>query len=372
MNRLQGPKGRGSRWAAFALLAALAFWLACVSERGLEPAPQKYRLYISDGSFNGRIFVAETETDSLIDSSGVSANSLTRSVVSPDGMYLLRRSAFTCPDILDANSLLSIGELPGCASQLVFVGGDNLILAFYPRRIDCISYPGFVLLHSDSLTLNESPTMTRPVLDEELGLAYTILRFGGTSVDRWEVMAWDYRNRTVWGQWNLSDAFPGGQFQVNSLAIQPGKALLYGLGGSSEASYAFCYNLQDEGLVWSRRILTSFGYLRFTPDVCELWRADRGNVLWPLITGYVYVHDPLTGAVWDSISLYGYLDHGAPLSAQEMVFTPDGEKAYVAAGNTQYSTGPVLVIDVRKREVVNLILDDYEHFPYYVEMGPIP
>jgi len=372
MNRLQGPKGRGGRWAAFALLAALAFWLACVSERGLEPAPQKYRLYISDGSFNGRIFVAETETDSLIDSSGVSANSLTRSVVSPDGMYLLRRSAFTCPDILDANSLLSIGELPGCASQLVFVGGDNLILAFYPRRIDCISYPGFVLLHSDSLTLNESPTMTRPVLDEELGLAYTILRFGGTSVDRWEVMAWDYRNRRVQGQWDLSDSFPEGEFQVRSLAVKPGEALLYGLGASSGVAYVFCYNLQSETVVWSRPILTSYGYLRFTPDGHELWRADRGDALWPLITGFVYIHDPATGMVKDSISLFGYLNFGKPLSAQEMVFTPDGEKAYVAAGNTQYSTGPVLVIDVSTRKVMDLILDDYEHFPYYVEIGPIP
>ncbi|HUU47034.1 MAG TPA: hypothetical protein VM118_15005, partial [Acidobacteriota bacterium] len=208
-------------------------------------------------------------------------------------------------------------------------------------------------------------------LDSERGLLYTqLISHPQWYISRFELLAWDYRNRRVHDRWDFADAFPEREIGIRRFTLSPDRTRVYAFGDTPEGAVLFCYALAERRLIWETRILTPLGYLRFTPDGKELWRTDKGFVDWPIIAGYIFVHDPTTGAVIDSISMFGYASD--PLPGREIVFTPDGRKAYVAASDTRYSTGPVFVIDVAKREITDLLFDDFQHLPYWLSIGPAP
>ena len=357
---MRGIQNPALHKAAVVLLTALGLALACASERGMDPEPERYRLYVSTTSWNSRVYVVDTETDSLIDSTMATDGSTAWGDVTPDGRYVLRHSYPLCTEVLDAATLTKVKDLPGCALFPAFAIDDGLILGTHSTgQIDIISYPELSLADTDTIVLEGNPRTRRPLVDPSRDLVYFALFYGEGQVDRVELLAWDYVRRQIQDQWDLP---------VNRFTIAPGTSRLYAIVGNAVLSY----DLSSRTVLWQQPILTEFGCVQLTPDGRELWRSDRGNVFFPRISGYVYIHDPQSGVVTDSISLFGYLSETAPLPGGEIVFTPDGRKAYVATSHISYSAGPVLVIDVATREVLKLLFDDFRHYPDHLSIGPAP
>lgn len=180
---------RTHRKVLWVMVLAGGALLACVSERGIQPEPEKYRLYVSTVSWNNRVYVVDTESDSLIDSTAATDGSTTRGLVTPDGKYLFRYSFPLCMEILDAATLTKVRDLPGCSRSLAFALEDSLILGTTSGRIDYLSYPDLELIGGDSIVLEDDPTISRPTVSTADDLLYVRLLYGGDHVERSELMA---------------------------------------------------------------------------------------------------------------------------------------------------------------------------------------
>jgi hypothetical protein len=362
--------------AAVVLLVAFGLALACTSERGMDPAPERYRLYVGVEGDYTRVFAVDTESDSIIDSTDSRLFLTSIPLATPDGKYLLVQRVSAPTEVLNTADLSLVTELPGCGTRNVLAAEEGLIIGVRRTCLSYVSYPGFELLGTDSILVEDNANLGVPapsLVDLQRGLVYGWLSFGEDHVDSVHIVAWDYRHRCVSDHWNFAYAFPEGGVRVLTNILSPDGNSLYGLADTPQGPLLFCYDLRARTLVWDQCVLTPLGDLRLAPDGKELWHTDRGFVEWPIIAGYVFIHDPATGAVTDSISMFGYAPNPLkPLPAREIVFTPDGRKAYVAASDISYSTGPVFVIDVARREITDLLFDDFQHLPYWLSIGPAP
>ena len=356
-------------------LAALCLALACATERGTEPVPLNYRLYVGVEGSSTRVFAVDIGRDSIVDSTDARLFLTSIPLSTADGKYLLVQRVSAPTEVFNAADLSLVTELPGCGTYNALVLEEALILGVGDGCISYVSYPDFELLRTDSVKVAGDPLLRDPLeLDTERGLLYTqLITHPQWYESRTELLAWDYRRRCVHDRWDFADAFPEQEIGIRKFTLSPNRTRVYVFGDTPDGAVLFCYALAERRLIWETRILTPLGYLRFTPDGKQLWRTDKGFVDWPIIAGYIFIHDPATGAVTDSISMFGYTsDPAKPLPGREIVFTPDGRKAYVAASDNRYSTGPVFVIDVARREITDLLFDDFQHLPYWLSIGPAP
>ncbi|HUU46784.1 MAG TPA: hypothetical protein VM118_13725 [Acidobacteriota bacterium] len=370
-----GIQNRALHRAAVLLLAALGLTLACTTERGIQPEPEQYRLYVGMEGDGDLVFAVDVANDSVVDSTAPRIFTASIPLATPDGKYVLVQRVSEPSEVFNAADLSLITELPGGAYYITLALEEDLILGVRDSCISYVSYPDFGLVRTDTVRIEGNPLLLDPLeVDIQRGLLYAFVIIRPQLYEyRFELLAWDYRNHEVHERWDFADAFPERAISISSFTLSPDRSRVYVFAGSRDGAVLFCYALAERQLIWETSVLTAFGYLRFTPDGKELWRTDRGLVEWPIISGYIFTHDPVSGAVTDSISMFGYAHNPSkPLPGREIVFAPDGRKAYVAASDITYSTGPVFVIDARKHEITDLLFDDFQHLPYWLSIGPAP
>ncbi|HUU44648.1 MAG TPA: hypothetical protein VM118_02855, partial [Acidobacteriota bacterium] len=74
---------------------------------------------------------------------------------------------------------------------------------------------------------------------------YLVLSYGTGHLEGQQLLAWDYRNRRVQGQWDISAGLPGTRLRIDSYTMLPGETRLYGVGDTDVGSFVFCYDLVD-------------------------------------------------------------------------------------------------------------------------------
>jgi hypothetical protein len=111
-----------------------------------------------------------------------------------------------------------------------------------------------------------------------------------------------------------------------------------------------------------------------SPDDAELWVTDPGSPdpRSPAGPGHILIFDAASGVAIDTILTDG-LDpiNNWPLWVNEIRFHPQGRKAYISCGVLRRGGGPILVIDVRERRILDLIYGDFVHLPVSIEISPI-
>lgn len=356
-----------------AICAATGGFCSCSKERGVEPVPQSYRLYVAGWGNEASIRIYDTGDDSFIDSTdAVPSNTVVRAA--SDGKHFLRFALPDCPELWDARQVTRIGTLPGCARIPDFATLDGLILGTSRARVDYISYPDLDLLGSDSIVLPGDPATFDPFVDQVRGLVFFQLAYGTSRTDSMDIAAWDYRNRQLYRKWDLGKVLhPGGRTFV-SYTLIPGADHLFLVGSIPPTAYLSRMDLESGDVDWQMPINNRLALLRLTPDGKELWRAHWTAFDWGRVP-CIYVHDPNTGAIVDSVQLPPVEPplEGYPV-IHDIVFTPDGLKCYAAAGDLFISSlyhQPVYIIDV-KSHLITGTLQDSTRFPTYLAISPAP
>jgi DNA-binding beta-propeller fold protein YncE len=115
-----------------------------------------------------------------------------------------------------------------------------------------------------------------------------------------------------------------------------------------------------------------FGDVAVSPDGKEVYVTDPGGVFqeWPT-PGTIFIFDADNGQYIDGISLFGYgTTPGMPVPGDEVVFSPSGERAFVAVGRADKAPGTILTVDTKERRVIHVAWSDLGHIPEILAIGP--
>ncbi len=117
-------------------------------------------------------------------------------------------------------------------------------------------------------------------------------------------------------------------------------------------SFVMGYDLNSRSVIWAYPTLGRFGGIAVSPDGSEVWMTDPGIPGWDWDSGTIYVFDAASGAYRQGISLFGYGPNPlVPLAGSDIIFSPTGEKAYVATGRMAgRMPGSVLVVDTNLKK----------------------
>lgn len=352
-----------------------ALLVTCADERILSPVAQPYRVLVSTWGPQSRVFAFDGATDALIDSTIEAQSSSTVASFTADGKYFFRFNKPTCPELWDASTLTRLAVIPGCARFPLLAMKDGLILSTGLRRIVYSAYPSLDSLYSDSLSFPGSPEFRAALLDDDRGLLYGTATFDSAGATIWEeLVGWDYRDRTVYNRWDMRKILGTQSVIVTDVALNYAGDQMFVVTRSSVGSQLFRLDLKHSRLLWEESIPNAFATLELTPDGAELWRGHRAGGVPASIIPYIYIHDPMTGEVIDTVSLRGLLETQQTYPAiQDLKFSPDGTKAYAATGDEFHlqESGPVLVISVAARQVIGALLSGKGHYPHFLDIGPI-
>lgn len=353
-------------------VAMIGLAVACAEERGVEFTPRAFRLYVCCIGDKAIVQIFDTFNDSLVDTTDAVYGG-SKVQVSDNGKNFVRFVQPNCPEIWDARSVTKIGHIVGCAPRPYFASRDGVILSTDRGRVDYISYPGWGLLGSDSLVTVDGGALIGTAVDESRGLLYCSQITGPDSARWGRVFAWDYRTRRLVSSWDLRPLLGENAIGFSYSIVPNTESLIAGTtrGGGARL---LRIDLAQERVVWDVSSWNVQVTLRLTPDAKELWRGHR-STFGPSELSHIFIHEASSGAVVDSVALpllppplVGY-----PL-INDLVFTPDGHKAYAAAGDNVISAHylqPVYIIDVKSRKIVGT-LSEGVRAPGSLAIGPVP
>ena len=336
-------------------------------------APYKGWLFASDWRHKTeQIYKIDIETDSIVDSvsyrpEGAEKNHCTSYIeASDDGRYLVvgyfeRYAIDGFTRVYDPQTLEVITDFEPKIDP-IFVTDENILigLSAVHRKLYIYDLPGFSLIWEDSIGHAYDPEV-----DEKNGLIYLNGCKQPASDDSTFIMVYDYRNRKVVREYFLTDDY-GDTYGFRHFDVRSnGESVLF-LGFSFYEPYAlYEMDLQTGELIdTSMQLYSANGDMKLTPDEEHIYVTDPN---WPTqvtFTGTLYILDGDDLSYEHGISLFGYgTDHPlVPIPAYNMIFTPTGEKCYVASGNVANSGGHILVIDTYSQQIVNTIGEEFEHY----------
>jgi hypothetical protein len=359
-----------AKWILGAALLAGGLALACATERGLEPKPANYRLYVAKtGNPEGWVAVVDCATDSVVDTlrygfqrDGVGV------VASPDGRYLAVTGSARRPLIWDVAGRSPAG----------YLSSPMLPPSFLPEAQSIIG------THSpyESTLVFSTPSLS-PLKPWPVGLVWAQrvprkswvmgVDFRGTPPpgDDWSKLAiFDCQKSREIDSIIIEPDDHGVGFQVARFTLSPDGRRLYALGGSAGGGPSLVgYDLENRRLLFRQPLSVAIGYCQLTPDGREVWVSERGPLFTvPIYPGHVVVFDAITGSPLDTIRTDG-LGPGPNdgLAVLDIKFVPSGEKAYVNC----FHGGPVLVINARTHTIEKLILPD-GGTPNAIDVAPAP
>ncbi|HUU44707.1 MAG TPA: hypothetical protein VM118_03150 [Acidobacteriota bacterium] len=207
--------------------------------------------------------------------------------------------------------------------------------------------------------------LTQLQVDPKRGLVYGLV---GECNDEWTLIrsnfgAYDYRNRRIEKVWKVNPDTSGRGYYLIAYHLNAERRLLYAAARTPRGYRLVCYDLDREEVVFEFPI--PLGRLpRLTPDGKELWIPNYYDE-------NITIYDAEDGEFLDVISLSDYRPLGTHGATPLMIrFLPSGDKAYVTCGSD--TPGPLLVIDVQKREVTKAFFVDELRYPVFLDVGPAP
>lgn len=321
------------------------------------------------------IYKVDMETDSIVDSLMLPLEESAIFDVSADGRLLAVRDAtfdfYSAKTWLyDAQTFDLLGEIPYAVSpyfdlehgRIVGMRADSL-----DTYITVLSYPSMTLLQEDTLG-----GFLGQYLDAKRGFIYG---WGGSSL-RFRFYRFDYINREL--ELIPITHWAGDTVQVIDFCLNQSGNRVYIRGLSVPGpfqgfTFTGTYDLQSETLLWSYKTMGQYGGLALSPDEREVYMTDPGISGYSgLNPGAFFVLDSGSGALLEAVSTFGYRDNPlSPLSTSDVIFSPTGEKAYLATGAVgDRQPASVLVIDTETRNITKILSPDLQRHPRNLRIGP--
>lgn len=366
---------------ALILIAIAGFLASCCDDNPICPGhgkPYKGWLYATDYNSN-YVYRIDTETDSLVDSVRYESDLYVPGAVSisQDGRYLAvpysdHLNEIYLTRVYDAQTMEIVVDIEEPIWPM-FVDDGNILIDLGPRTMTFYGVPSFIKIEEDSLFDPDSAARAMEyALHEPENRIYIVVSLrpeaGGDST---YIMAYDYEQREVVDDWIVGES--GQWHRLHSIDIHPESRRIYlNMQEHSGAFYFACYDLDERRILFQSPIDSYFGRVKVTPDGKEVYLTDHGVSIGDLPNpGTIYVFDADNGAYIHGISLFGYdpITY-LPLYASKIVFTPTGEKAYIASGRIGRRPGSVICIDTETRNITSLIWPDLGHYISEVIIGP--
>lgn len=325
----------------------------------------------------------DMETDSIVGSVRLAETSPDGIDVSSDGRFLAAcywntdSPNLRTTRIYDAQTLNLITELSDPIMPF-FDTEHNLLVGFKPdagtgtNHLYVLSVPGFERLSKDTVW-NFRPE----VIDAKHHLIYGPANMSSLSyvLRRGVFCSFDYVNRKL-ELVQPVDASGDSLWVHRSCLSRDGGTLYFKSEYQSAAVWGTCsviaWDIKSRQVLWIHPAMYWTGGVTLSPDGKELWMTDPGEPGGNFDTGTIFVLDAATGSYLQGISLYGYdWNPNVCLSASDIVFSPTGEKAYVAANSISHGrSGTVLVVDAKAKKIMKLLSPDIQSGPYNLRIGP--
>jgi len=358
---------------ATALCSALGLSVFSCAKKSSKPVPAEYLLYVASswGLDEAKIFIIDTEVDSIIDSMVHPGHSVWVAA-SPDGRY------FSCSGydqhirVYHASDYSFAGELGGYWRP-IFAANIGEIVSFSPSGTTHQGYDDFSILHETSIALH----YVRPCPSKDY--CYGTTSFGEGNVDSTRLTFYDLRERQIAQMWPVFSRPGGGgkYYSIFRYHLSPDGSRFYAIATSTGyGPKFFCYDLPGDSVAFEVSRYPGTGYVQVSPDGREVWVTDPGvpSIFIPT-PGMIFIYDAHNGSLLHEISLRDLdtVTHNRPepLYAFEVRFHPTKPKAYVGCGG-QFMPGPVLVINTETYEIIKWFLPDFKHIPLSIDIGPKP
>jgi hypothetical protein len=358
-----------------ALFAIAALIGSCCSDCPTGPAePQPYKgwLYALD-YWDGWLYQIDLETDSVVDSLHHEENGFMTGAfdVSEDGQYLAVGFARTNPitsvvRIFNAQNLQFLDEIED--GRVPHFVEDQSMLIIAGDGIRFYSFPDLQLEFEDSIGYSWESA----VLEKKHQVFYKCYHDWPRN-DSQCFGLYDYLNREIVDTLIIADN-QGDWFSFHQFDISEDGRYLY-FGGYTDVvpSSLNCYDLETRDFVFRHTVFSVNGGVKLNPSETELYFTDPGYSTGYESPGTVFIYDSHSGSYLGGISLFGYTtdeDAFFPLYANGLIFTPDGNWAYVGTGNVFTVDGGIVVIDINKHIVKKLIWPELGHFIRHMKIGP--
>ena len=355
------------------MIAMIVLIASCCDDCPTCPSGSKpYRGYLyAVDSWHDWLYQIDLETDSVIDSITHEVYEyMTGAIdVSNDGRYLAVGYTLINPfvkitRIFDAQNLQMVVELEGGGYPIFSEDADKLIICGDNLRI--FSVPDFTIVHQDEIGRSAQPVIAGNDI-------YFLAMFNWASEDSQYIGKYDYVEQELVDTFVIKDDqnnwFSFHQFDVSS----NGRYLYFGGFAGTVPSSLNCYDMETREFVFRHSVFSINGAVKLNPSETELYFTDPGYSTSYESPGTVFIYDSENGGYLGGISLYGYTsgeDAFYPLYANGVIFTPDGNWAYVGTGNSFKISGGIVVIDAKRRKVENIIWPDLGHYIRHMKIGP--
>jgi DNA-binding beta-propeller fold protein YncE len=333
-------------------------------------------LYYSDctDQFNG-VTLVDMETDSIVDSirhEGPAMGTLGIDV-SPDGRYLAVGFTGINDDtretrIYDAQTLQLLTVLPKLYDPL-FDPGSGMLIGELSHSLTWINMPSGQVVREDTLEDVFLPC------DRPFDLLNHLIYGNSVKANpfRSEFASYDYVNHEL--EYVPIHVAPGDTVQVIQACVDVDRNRLFFHSirwFNGGRTLLMGYDLNTLAVLWTFPTLSEVGSVAVSPDGSEVWMTDPGQPGYIFDSGTIYIFDAASGAYLQGISLFGYGSNPlSPLAGSGIIFSPTGEKAYVATGYAaDRPTGSVLVVDTKLKKIIKVLTPDYMRSPMRLCIGP--
>ncbi len=342
-----------------------------------EPVVKPYKgwLYYAETSSSVPydVYVIDMETDSIVDSIDLPGYASGGIDVSSDGRYLAVSGAeiesvgVRCY-LYDAQTREFIRELPDrIVPHFDVVNGYLLGIYFNGEKLvfRLLRYPSFEPVYDD-----DTLAYGWRRLDTKHHLVYGT----GPREKRYNMFAYDYVQRVL-SEVPITDTY-GDTVQVFDFCLNRAGTRLYFVALSKydpfSASLVGAYDLVANQTLWLRNVVGKDGGVALSADETELYTNDPGIPGMTFDWGVVMVLDAATGVTLHTYSMYG-IDPNPfqSVAVDEYAFSPAGDKLYMAGGATvDRDNSTVIVVDVRKREIIKFMTPDFHRAIAKMVIGP--
>lgn len=290
--------------------------------------------------------------------------------VTPDGRYLALSLCCnpwpqTITRIYDAQTLALLHTIP-TGMHPIFPSQKHIMVGFSYRKVWIYSVPEFELVFSDSIGM-----VMFPEIYEKDNLIYGSYVWGTDRIDSIGLIVYDYLRREIVSLGRVYTDDGVLITDIGPLDIHPDGKRIFFLAGDPFTIYAAFYglDLETRSVFLKFPMFSTYGDVTITPDGKQVYVTDSGGDFIDIPTpGTIFIFDTDDGEYIDGISLVGYVFDdimpGIPQKAREIVFTPTGERAFVALREN------VAMIDTKERRIISVLWPDRHHSALKLALGP--
>lgn len=353
----------------------LVLALSC-SKTSTKPTPVEYRLYTGAVGKQIQLFSIDAEADTILDSVTYQGTHI-QVAASPDGKYLGVWGGDPCSRIYSTTDFSILAELD-CRLSIAFVPEAGVIVGSGRDTTKFYDYNTFDLLAEDTFAMYDMEPIRGTVL-----LTGMIMYAATGHFDSSGFIIYDCHKRQVESLWHRFERPNDGFYRyIYREDVSPDGQRLYATAsvsdseGSFGGEWLFCYDLENDNLLFETAIYAPYGGVQVSPDGQEVYLTDPGYPgSWGSTPGKIFIYDANDGTLLDHIpvdDLDTTRGTEKPLYLYQIRFHPEKPKVYIAGGDMFKGPGPLLVVNTEERKIINMIFPALNKIAQFIDIAPHP